>query len=220
MSAEPVWCLFQVEPNKSSIVKQYFDNFVEKNITANLQLYLQRRERYLLAMKMGIDELPIHSDETWLSSDITYTLFFPQGTDDLLKSLYRGQALTQTSLSDHVVTQRFSASQILYGGLGLQRASRLPGYFGNMFIEPEAVEKTLGDVKALYGEISVEKFIERVNAIGRGGIDSNDSMITLFSLLPSTLKIAVDKGYGLLALNFPHLGTMPFPENEKYEDDI
>ena len=213
MSAEPVWCLFLIEPDKSAIVKQNFEGFVEKNIVENLQRYSQRRERYLRVMKMKFAQLPVQSDETWLFLDVTSDLFFPQGVEDLLTDLIFRQVITQESIIEFVVTHRIGITQILYGGLGLHRASKLPGYFGNMLVEPEETAKTLGTVEALCAEISVEEFIERASSIGASERDYSGGLGNLLSLLPSALRTALLKGYGLLTLNFPHLGTMPFPEN-------
>jgi len=55
MSAEPVWCLFQVKPDDSSIVQQAFETAVGRSdIAATLQKYLQRRERHARLLKNSL----------------------------------------------------------------------------------------------------------------------------------------------------------------------
>lgn len=43
--------------------------------------------------------------------------------------------------------------------------------------------------------------------------------LELLSLFPSALSTVLAEGNGFLALNYPHMGTMPFPGFEEYVDD-
>lgn len=231
MSAEPVWCLFQVKPDDSSIVQQAFETAVGRSdIAATLQKYLQRRERHARLLKKQLDDFPFfgnsqgvaladYVNDAQLFLDGVGDVFFLRGVNELFSILGKASTRKQDSMIEMVVTHRIAATQMLYGALGWQIGNRLPGHFGNMFIPPQEVSTTLTAVEAIFNEINIEEFFERACAIGGSGVGNGDKVDGLLTLLPSTLKLVLKKGCGLAAISYPHLGSLSFSGNEEYEDD-
>lgn len=82
-----------------------------------------------------------------------------------------------------------------------------------MFIPLEELQDTLTDIEQLFAEVDEEDFFARACAVGA---DDNYNLEKLF-LLPLALSKVLREGNGFLALNYPHLGSFPFPGNEKYD---
>ena len=90
------------------------------------------------------------------------------------------------------------------GGLGWERATRLPGYLGNMFVSPEDVASVLATIEAIFEEVSDEEFLQRALMIG-----SNRSVAeNLLTVLPSAFRTVLKEGNGFLALSYPYLGSL------------
>lgn len=233
MGAEPVWCLFRVQPQDSAKVKKAFDKATKQSkIAQKFQGYLQSRniaspiseypftemlrEFYPQAFA-NISDTPDFFD--WEDMDNTPDLFFPQAFEKMVKQLFIGDSPIMSISIDEATVEfvssiRVGVSQFLYAGLGWKRASRLPGYCGNMFIPLEELQDTLIDIEQLFAEVDEEDFFARACAVGAG--DSYCNLEKLF-LLPLALSKVLREGNGFLALNYPHLGSFPFLDNEEYD---
>jgi hypothetical protein len=85
------------------------------------------------------------------------------------------------------ITDRIPATAALYFGLGAERAARLPGHFGVLFVAP-------GDVGQL---------LPALDAVRRGLARGNNERVrpeALFAFIPHTLRTAHARNEGLLLL--------------------
>lgn len=82
-----------------------------------------------------------------------------------------------------------------------------------MFIPLEELQDALTNIEQLFAEVD-EDFFARACAVGAG--DSYCNLEKLF-LLPLALSKVLREGNGFLVLNYPHLGSFPFPGNEEYD---
>ena len=83
-------------------------------------------------------ELSEYVDDAQLFLDALHNVFFLQGVDELFSMLHSSALPKPDPMIEMIVTHRIAPTQILFGALGWQHASRLPGYFGNMAIAPAA----------------------------------------------------------------------------------
>lgn len=227
MSAEPVWCLFQVKPDDSQILRQAFEAAVEQSsIATDLHRYLQRRERHARFLKRQLGDFPFfgNSQEVELNDYVNDAqlflngvgnIFFLRGANELFSMLRRADMGKQDALIRMAVTHRIAPTQVLYGALRWQMANRLPEYFGNMFVPPQEVAATLTCVESVFSEINAEDVLKRACAIGGSRVSNKQEANRLLFLLPSALKLVSRKGYGFIAISYPHLGSLPFFEEDE-----
>lgn len=232
MGAEPVWFLFRVEPQDSTRVKKAFNKAVEQSkIAQKLQDYLQSRigastseysfpemlrEFYPQAFVNISDTLDFFD---WEDMHNTVDLFFPKAFEKMAERLFVGDRPIMTTpleeaTLDLISSIRLGVSQFLYAGLGWQRASRLPGYCGNIFISSEELQEILAAVEQLFEGINKEDFFARAYAVGAE--DSYCNLEKVFSF-PLALKKALKEGNGFLALNYSHLGSFPLLGENEYD---
>ncbi|KAF3888670.1 MULTISPECIES: hypothetical protein [Nostocales] len=232
MGAEPVWCLFKVPPTDVFNVKQVFEQAVERSqISYKLQNFLQKRTEYeskfhardkeifnYYIPKAFVDKQQTPDAFDWDDLHHAYHLFFPRAFAEIFDNLFIGEApiisvpMSQ-ALLELVRTNRVGAPEMLWGGLGWERAGRLPGYLGNMFVPPEDIAVVLGTLEEVFQEVPSHEFIQGVSAIGTRGNGNEQYVESLQSLILSCFYTVFKEGNGLLALSHPHLGSMPFPEN-------
>lgn len=222
MSVEPVWCLLRIEPEDFSEIQQVFEDTVARAKSAgSLQKYLQRRERHARLLKKRLSEFPFfgvaqsvtlteYLDDAELFLDAVDDLFYLPDHDHLLSLLFRQYTVSWDALIEMVVTRHRVATQILFGALGWQTANRLPGYFGNMVIAPQAVATVLTHVEEIFSEVNAEAFSKRARAIAVCGVVNEDRIAdSLIPLLLSALKLASQEDCGFAAISHPHLGCLP-----------
>ncbi|QSQ26444.1 hypothetical protein JY651_16585 [Pyxidicoccus parkwayensis] len=97
------------------------------------------------------------------------------------------------------VNDRVPASAALYFGLGAERAARLPGHFGALFVVPGEVAQVLASVEALLGQPSEEMRARAWRWLGRGNNDFS-RLDELFEFIPRALRTAHARGEGMLLL--------------------
>ena len=231
MGAQPVWCLFRVRPQDSAKVKKVFDQALKQSkIGQKLQSYLLSRKNKRPPSTSQFPELlrelypqafaniaELSDFFTWEDMDDTADFFFPTALRTMAERLFTGDnPILSSSMCDAtldlVTSSRFGVGQFLYAGLGWQRASRLPGVCGNMFVPPEELQEALKEIEAIFKEVDEEDFVARACAVGAG----EDCDLEKLFLLPLGLSKILSEGHGFLALNYPHLGSFPFPDNEEY----
>jgi hypothetical protein len=233
MGAEPVWFLYQIKPEDALRVKNVFNKAVEQSqISENLRGYLQNRTREpdkyhqqddifsFLIPKPFVDSYQNPDVFDWEDSLDTIDLFYPKAFVEMCESLLRGEHPFEFNLWEEVELEwisinRASPTQALWAGLGWKRASRLPGYLGNIFVLPENVASVLATIEEIFKEVIDEDFLYRAMGIG----DNKSVAERLLTLLPSAFRTVSKEGNGCLALSYPHLGSIPFPGCEEYEDD-
>lgn len=232
MSADPVWCWFRIEPSDVLNVSKAFNQAVERSqIASQLQNYLRIRTEILNQLPFQkLDESNIYFPDCLIqrqqNSDVfdwedlhqTYHLFFPKAFVEIFDTLFVGdtpiisQRMSQAQLA-LITTNRVCATEMLLGGLGWRRASKLPGYLGNMFVTPENIANILALIEEVFAEISADKFIQGAKSIGYRGNCNEDDAETLQSIILSSFHTVLQEGNGLLALSHPHMGTLPIPKN-------
>ncbi|OUL34450.1 hypothetical protein BV372_13675 [Nostoc sp. T09] len=232
MSADPVWCLLRIQPFDVLKVKKVFDEAVENSQILNkLQNYLQNRTENKSQFHPQEQEtfnsyFPnafVNKAENedifdWEDLHNVYHLFFPRSFTEIFDYLFIGDApiismpMSQ-ALLELIITNRVGATEILWGGLGWKRASRLPGYLGNMFVLPEDIANVLTIIEEIFAEVSIDEFVQGARTIGARGNCNESYAERLQSLILSCFSTVLHEGNGLLALSYPHMGSMPFPEN-------
>ncbi|MEA5621144.1 hypothetical protein VB711_25395 [Cronbergia sp. UHCC 0137] len=231
MSADPVWCLFRVKSSDMLNVKILFDKAVDESQTVHkLDEFMQNKtresndfqyikdtfNRFIPGAFVNKQQNPQAFD--WDILDEAYHLFFSKAFVEMFENLFItnprviSESMSEAQL-DFIITNRVGATEILWGGLGWERANRLPGYFGNMFLSPEDIATVLANIEKIFEEVDDTKFFERAQAIGARGNANEDVAKNIKSLFLSALNRAFKKGDGFLALSYPHIGSMPFPEH-------
>ncbi|MUG98532.1 hypothetical protein F7734_42060 [Scytonema sp. UIC 10036] len=197
MSADPVWCLLRVQPTDVLNVKKVFEKAVERShISSQLQNFLQKRAEYESKFYAQDKEIFNHyfpkafvnkqqTPDAFDWDDIynAYHLFFPRAFVEIFDNLFIGEApiislAMSQALLELVITNRVGAPEMLWGGLGWKRASRLPGYLGNMFVPPKDVAVVLATIEEVFQEVPTHKFIQGVSAIGSRGNSRYFSSVT------------------------------------------
>ena len=207
MSVDPVWFLLRVTPEETPVVKHVFEEAMQQShVPEKARAFLDNRTEDLYG---------------WSNLCFAYDLFYPDSVikilDDIVadqSAIMPGEALERAIL-DYRTTDRESVTMILWIGLGSELASRLPGYFGNMFVPPEAVADVVQ---------SVEQILEALNAAEFDyELDYQADVIAalgyyrtfpqaLLALLLSSLRTVLREGNGLLTLNYPHFGAIFYLE--------
>jgi hypothetical protein len=233
MSADPVWCLFRVKPSDTLNVKKVFDKAVdESQIVHKSQDFMQNRTRksddFQHANKDTFNRfIPgafVNKQQKaqafdWDDLHDAYHLFFPRPFVEMFDNLFiANPPVISESMSEaqlgFIITNRVGAIEILWGGLGWARGSRLLGYFGNIFVLPEDIASVLANIEEIFEEVDDAEFIEGAQAIAARGNANEDVAKHIKSLFLSALHTVLKEGNGFLALNYPHMGSMPFPKYE------
>lgn len=209
MSVNPGWFLLRVLAEDAQVAKSVFEKAVQQSrIPEKAKEFLRNRASQ-----------PDLNPNDWSDLCLAYDLLYPDGftqiLDDIIidrSSIMPGDELEEATMALKT-TDRESATMILWVGLGYGQASRLPGYFGNMFVPPEKVADVLQAVEQILGALNSAEFVERAETVYALGYYKNFPQ-TLLSLLLSSLRTALHEGNGLLALNYPHIGALPYPEYE------
>jgi hypothetical protein len=159
-------------------------------------------------------------DEFYDVYNAAFNLFYPEAFTSLYNDIVTGelvlaklaeQSPAHTPL-EFVVTNRVGATVMLAYALGWERMNRLPRYFGNLFVPPTAVATLLAklaNVEKNFAEVPMIEFIQRADDAGSWGNCNEDVAFKLPSLLPSALQTVLTEGNGLLALNYPDVGSIP-----------
>ena len=238
MSAEPVWWLFRIQPQDSENVKKAFDKAIKQSkVAQKLEGYLQNRDsassisigpfseglkflEMLRKFPQAFENISNTSDcFDWKDAYETAELFFPKAFEKMLEHLFVGASpIISVSMEDATIefmsSRELGASQFLYAGLVWERAGRLPGYCGNIFIPPDKVQDAVRDMETNFREVKEKDFFARAYAIGAGGSGCN--VKKLFSL-PLILSKVLREGNGFLALNYSHIGNFPASDDEEYD---
>ncbi|MBD2035567.1 hypothetical protein H6F76_11110 [Leptolyngbya sp. FACHB-321] len=203
MSVNPGWFLLLVLAEDAQVAESIFEKAVQQSrIYEKAKEFLQNR-----ALE------PDLNPNDWSDLCLAYDLFYPDGFTKILNdiaadrsSIMPGDELEEATLALKI-TDRESATMILWVGLGYEQTSRLPGYFGNMFVPPKDVADVLQTVEQILGELNSAEFDKRAEAVYALGYYKNFPQ-TLLSLLLSSLRTALHEGNGLLALSYPHIGDL------------
>lgn len=203
LMVDPAWFLLRVLAEDAQVAERVFEKAVQQSrIYEKAKEFLQNR-----ALE------PDLNPNDWSDLCLAYDLFYPDGFTKILDDIVADQSLIipgdelgEATLALKI-TDRESATMILWVGLGYKQASRLPGYFGNMFVPPKEVADVMQTVEQILGELNSAEFIERAETVYALGYYKNFSQ-TLLSLLLSSLHTALHEGNGLLALNYPHIGEL------------
>lgn len=210
MSADPAWFFFRVLPENASEARNVFEKAAQQAcIPDKTREFLHNR-----ALNSGLNP------DDWSDLCLAYNLFYPEAFEAIVNDIFLGRATfvpqeaRDEAHLEAVITNRIGAAMMLWCGLGFERANRLPGFFGNMFISPEAIAITLQQVEEIFGEVEPKTFIERADAIVVGTATGTDVAPQLLTILSSSLRSVLREGCGLLALNYGYIGALPSSEPE------
>jgi len=206
MSADPGWFLFRVLPENTSKAKKVFERAAQQSrVPEKTREFLRDR---------ATD--PDYNPNDWSDLCLAYDLFYPDAFEAIVNDIFIGRAsfipeeARDRAHLEAVITNRVGAAMMLWCGLGFERANRLPGFFGNMFVSPEAVASTLQQVEEIFGEVDPKMFIARADAINICQTNP-DTAQQLLTVLLSSLESILREGNGLLALNYSYIGALPYP---------
>jgi len=135
-------------------------------------------------------------DSFSLDEDIVYrtTLGIPEEE--------RSLTLDPEDLVGMVMQNRVMPTAILLLGIGSERFSQLPGYMGNMLIEPQATEQALKWV-SLVLDVDWDVYAERAKpllAFSGSDNQAERDVAQVLHAIPNALERVTDEGAGLLAL--------------------
>lgn len=216
MSVDFAWHFLRVTPDEVPQVQEAFESAVRQSqIAEKTQAFFQSQE----GKSNDLDSFDYNYE-------LIFDLFYPDAFTDLYDDIATGklslskQQATQVPL-EFVITNRIGATVMLLYSLGWKLASRLPGYFGNMFTSPDKVAETLEEVESVFREVNVEEFTKDAEALGSWGNCNEDVARNLASLLPNAFRTVLAEGNGLLALNYPDVGSIPVPSKNEdiFEDE-
>jgi len=205
MSVDKGWLFFRVEPKESVACQNAFDQAIKQ---AQLE---QKSKQFLCTHKACLDRL---DHDAFLDS---YELLYPHAITSLADDIFieRDPIFTWDFDSCNfkfVITNRIGAAEVLCYAIGWGRARRLPGYFGNLFIPPQAIADVLDLVEEILAEVDIDEFMWKGAEAAIGCCEH--IVPELRSILPSALKTVLKEGNGLLALNYPDIGALPCPDDE------
>ncbi|MBW4474858.1 MAG: hypothetical protein KME45_31440 [Stenomitos rutilans HA7619-LM2] len=218
MSTDFAWHFFRVLPSEEPKIHSAFESSVKQSqIDEKAQAFFQSKEA---------ESKSDQQDSFYEDYEFLFDLFYPDAFIELYGDIATGKLPLGKQQSEQaplefVLTNRVGASVMFFYSLGWQFISKLPGYFGNMFISPEAVAKTLVEVENVFREVDVEEFTRDAETLGAWGNANEDVARSLASLLPNSLRTVLAEGNGLLALNYPDVGSIPYPgcEDDEYEGE-
>ncbi|WP_445370183.1 hypothetical protein ACH518_11570 [Methylomonas sp. HW2-6] len=112
--------------------------------------------------------------------------------------------LTEDNCCRFISIRRCSPAAVLWQALGYERASRLPGIYGNLFIPASDVATALRVVKESYAGLDLDQATARAHA---WIADSNslEQIREVIELLPVALTEAAQRGKGLLVVGRPQI---------------
>ncbi len=216
MSVDLTWDFLRVTPDEVVQVQEAFEKAVKQSqIAAKAQAFFCSQEGK-----------PNDIDSFDSNGELIFDLFYPDAFTELYNDIATGKLLLTEQRSEQVplgfvFTNRVGAAVMLFYSLGWSLARRLPGYFGNIFAPPNDVANTLTAMERIFEEVNTEEFIERAEDVGSWGNCNEDVAMNLASLLPAALRTVLAEGNGLLALNYPDVGSIPYSgcEGNEYEGD-
>ncbi|SRR5579883_1189128 len=209
MSIDPVWHFFRVAPDEVTQVQEAFDRAVRQSRIA------EQTQAFFESQQGQSNDF----DSFYESYGNIFDLFYPEAFTELFDDVVTDKLQLAERSLEFVMTNRFGASAMLFYALGWELSHRLPGYFGNLFVSPNDVANVLAEVEQVFNAINAAEFVERAEEAGSLGNCNGDVAGNLASLLPASLRTVLAEGDGLLALNYPHAGCIPYPgyEDEEYE---
>ena len=227
MSIQPAWCFFKIPVRDTPEVKARFDEAIElSEIESKAHDFERRRREKRKSEEKGI---PMSSEENLDKSnllarnldefgaediDATLDLFFSSALEDLVEAIADIHELPLSvmpseTIIDFLTADRIGASQMLFSGLGWEKANKLPGFFGNIFVDSFEVSNILVEVEMIFASVNYKRYLKKAKLLGARGNLNDYSAALAFEILPSALGVAEREECSLLALNFSHSGGLP-----------
>jgi len=133
-------------------------------------------------------------------------LFRPEALDALGQGFIRtgveanpwGIEVTEEN-TDLVIGDRIPVAAALYFGLGAERAARMPGHFGALFVAPGDIGRVLPALESVLEGPSPEMLARTRRWLDRGNNQSTPPE-ELFAFIPRALRTARARNEGLLVL--------------------
>lgn len=109
----------------------------------------------------------------------------------------------ENHILEFIIMNRVCAPFMLWWALGPERSDRLPGTFGNFFVTPEDVSKTIELISSIFEDWD-DEFQHRANSVGYLGNNNEEDAERLKSIIPNALEKVREAGEGLLVLSIPN----------------
>lgn len=171
MSVDLIWHFFRVSHDEAAKVQEAFERAVKQSqIAEKAQAFFQSK---------GAESEFDKTDSFDQDGEILFDLFYPHAFMELYDDIAIGRLLLSEQQSGQaplgfILTNRVSASVMFFYSLGWRLASRLPGYFGNLFVSPEAIARTLAEVENIFREVDTEEFTKDAETLGAWGNCNED----------------------------------------------
>ena len=104
---------------------------------------------------------------------------------------------------DWILQSRVLPPVVLYIGIGKERFSQLPGFFGNTLLHSSEIEEVISPISATLDIGWKEYFDRAVCTLDYGtpdGTQESRDVSKILHVLPETMRVAKDNGTGLLPL--------------------
>jgi hypothetical protein len=137
-----------------------------------------------------------------IGRDLSWNLFHQPFHDIAYQILKEGVPLSIENYVESIMQSRVLPPAILLAGVGSQKFSQLPGYFGNMLIHPNDVEETLQSILQILN-IDWGSYVERTKVVlGYTTFDDCEAtqVADILEVIPKALEIVQSERCGLLAL--------------------
>lgn len=103
-----------------------------------------------------------------------------------------------------VVQPRTLPSVILLAGIGADKFSRLPGYFGNLLLHPSEIENAITTIDEIL-EVDWDTYFERSKSVLHNRVSDDivaKDVLEVLHIFPQALRKVRDEKSGLLSLVF------------------
>ncbi len=191
MSFDGFWMITLTSPESIDPMQRVLDALTRKPLHPDVKKVLAGwRED-------GKPELDVsghpHRDIPWHNDFLVPFVHLTPGPSKLdMDALNASECVNWLSLN------RTAPSAVLFYGLGRERALKLPGFYGNMLVRPEAVRKARRLVEAAH-EMDRAEFVGRAEKM----LSSEGGRVEeLLDALPKAFAQAEKKKAGVFALGF------------------
>jgi hypothetical protein len=228
MSTQPAWCFLKIPTEDTpEIKKRFYDALEYSEIQVNASDFEREIRRKIKAINQEESVLSFKDEDklnfrmrdfdqfVFEEMNKSYNFFFSEAFDNLLENIFDPyktplSVMPNETIIDVLTSDRIGASQMLYAGLGWEKANQLPGFFGNMLVESFEISDILSEVEMIFASVDHRKFLKKAKLAGATGNLNDYPAARLFDMLPAALKTSEIEECSLLTLNFSHAGCLPF----------
>jgi hypothetical protein len=216
MSVTIVWSLIAVPESKQTMISaQYYAaleksryNFAQKEKA--WELWKKHPDWFMYFTRACDIEKRFEYICSWLGEEYSdyLSLFLSPGFDRIFLDNFKfdgpGQYQDDFYFAEVVVSHGNTPADILFQSLGPELATRIPGFFGNIYLTSEQVPAVLTDYENILSAVDLDKSVDVGARWAEAPCNMPRDNITMVRqiiyALPKALVIAKEKQCGLLCL--------------------